>query len=154
MTLNFRFTKKLREQTYFPKNIISQLVGHLLGDGSLVRSKTSITPYFIFTQSIKKSDYIWHVFANLGSFCNRLPILGISRRGGKVYPFLQVMTRSYPIFLTLYHLFYLPYSCIISEKSEQERSRNSFEEVAQLGKQENTYKISMLKLLALILSTI
>lgn len=107
LTLNIRFTNLLRNNTYFPKHIISQLIGHLLGDGFLYISNTSVTPCFIFTQTIKKFDYVWHVFQKLGHFCNRIPLIGISRRKGQVYPFLQVMTRSYPYFLTFYQLFYI-----------------------------------------------
>jgi hypothetical protein len=44
---------------FFPKSVISllRLVGHMLGDGSLSLSRTSVTPYFIFTQTVKRFDY-------------------------------------------------------------------------------------------------
>jgi hypothetical protein len=45
-----RYNKYSINSTFFPKNIISQLIGHLLGDGSIIFSKTSINPYFVFTQ--------------------------------------------------------------------------------------------------------
>ena len=66
LTLNMSFTRNVRNLVFFPKQVISQLVGHLLGDGSLVMTHTSVTPYFVFTQTIKKLDYVWHVFTTLG----------------------------------------------------------------------------------------
>lgn len=57
-TNNIRFNKHSRDITQFSKNIISQLVGHLLGDGSLFYSRTSVTPYFVFTQTIKRFSYL------------------------------------------------------------------------------------------------
>ena len=41
---NFRLNKHSRDITVFNSEIISQLVGHLLGDGSLLYTRTSITP--------------------------------------------------------------------------------------------------------------
>lgn len=107
LTLNIRLTNKLREMTYMPKTVISQFVGHLLGDGCLAMTRTAITPYFVFTQTIKRFSYIWHVFTKLGHYCGKLPRLSFSRRRGKVHKSLQVHTRSYPQLLRLYHLFYI-----------------------------------------------
>jgi len=42
---------------FFPKSVISQLVGHMLGGGLLLLSRTSVTLYFIFTQTVKRFDY-------------------------------------------------------------------------------------------------
>ena len=78
----------------------------MLGDGSLSLSRTSVTPYFIFTQTVKRFDYAWFVFQNLIHYCVRYPILNVSTRYGVKHPFMQVSTRSYPIMLTLYDLFY------------------------------------------------
>lgn len=43
-TTFIRFNNYVRNLTIFPKHIISQLIGHLLGDGALVMSKTSKIP--------------------------------------------------------------------------------------------------------------
>jgi heme/copper-type cytochrome/quinol oxidase subunit 2 len=51
---NIRLNKHSRDITIFYNEIISQLVGHLLGEGSIHYSRTSVTPYFVFTQSIKQ----------------------------------------------------------------------------------------------------
>ena len=58
-TINYRFNNYsfLSVNLNFSKVIISQLIGHLLGDGSLYISKTSVTPKFIFTQTLKRFDY-------------------------------------------------------------------------------------------------
>jgi hypothetical protein len=55
---NIRLNQHCRNITAFHHTTISQLVGHLLGDGSLLYSRTSVTPYFVFTQTIKRFDYI------------------------------------------------------------------------------------------------
>lgn len=107
LTLNIRLTNKLRRMTYFPKRVISQIVGHLLGDGSFTMTHTSITPLFVFTQTIKRFDYVWHVFSIIGHYCGKLPRLNINTRQGKKHRFLQIYTRSYPEFLGLYKVFYV-----------------------------------------------
>ena len=55
---NIRLNKHSRDITVFNNEIFSQLVGHLLGDGSIHYSRTSVTPYFVFTQTIKRFEYI------------------------------------------------------------------------------------------------
>jgi LAGLIDADG DNA endonuclease family len=67
---------------------------------------TSVTPYFVFTQTIKKLDYVWHVFTTLGHYCSKLPRLQFSVRAETVVGTMQVITRSFPIMLKLYNLFY------------------------------------------------
>jgi hypothetical protein len=102
-TTFIRFNNYVRNLTIFPKHIISQLIGHLLGDGALVMSKTSKIPYFVFTQTLKRFDYIWSVFLQFSHYCSQYPSLTISR---EVYHFMRFHTRSYPIMLTLNNLFY------------------------------------------------
>lgn len=103
---NIRLNKHSRDITVFNKNIISQLVGHLLGDGSIHYSRTSVTPYFVFTQTIKRFEYIWSVFNILSPYCGRVPIFNLGLRKGIYSPFIQVMTRSYPALIPLHDLFY------------------------------------------------
>jgi hypothetical protein len=103
---NIRLNKHSRDITVFNIEIISQLVGHLLGDGSLHYSRTSVTPYFVFTQTIKRFEYVWHVYFTLSPYCGRLPLINPGLRKGIPYPFMQVMTRSYPALIPLYELFY------------------------------------------------
>lgn len=101
-----RLNNYVRNATPFPSQVISQLVGHLLGDGSIQFSKTSITPYFIFTQTLKRFNYVWFVFQQLSHYCGRYPLLGVSPRKGNNYYFISVVTRSYSKLLTLFNLFY------------------------------------------------
>ena len=105
-SLNIRLNKYSRDSTIFNKLIISQLVGHLLGDGSIHYTRTSVTPYFIFTQTLKRFNYLWHVYQTISPFCGRLPLFNPGLRKGIPYPFMQVMTRSYPAIIPLYDLFY------------------------------------------------
>lgn len=56
-TLNIRYSRYCYNSTFFPTKIVSQIIGHLLGDGSLVMARTSINPYFVFTQTLKRFDY-------------------------------------------------------------------------------------------------
>jgi hypothetical protein len=102
-TIFMRFNNYARNLTIFPKHIVNQLVGHLLGDGALVMSKTSKIPCFVFTQTLKRFEYIWSIFLQLSHYCSQYPSLTVSR---KIYYFMQIHTRSYPIMLTLYNLFY------------------------------------------------
>lgn len=46
-TAGIRYNRYCLNNTLFPKSIVSQLVGHLLGDGSIVLSHTSINPFFV-----------------------------------------------------------------------------------------------------------
>lgn len=39
-----RLSKFIRDNTIFPKDIVSQLVGHLLGNGALRINGTSVSP--------------------------------------------------------------------------------------------------------------
>ena len=105
-TNNIRLNKHSRDITVLNNEIISQLVGHLLGDGSIHYTRTSVTPYFVFTQTIKRFEYIWHVYLKLSSYCGRVPLFNFGLRKGIHYPFIQVMTRSYPALIPLHELFY------------------------------------------------
>lgn len=104
---NIRLNKHSRDITVLSYNTFSQLVGHLLGDGSLMYSRTSVTPYFVFTQTVKRFEYIWHVYQTLSSYCGRIPLFNPGLRKGVPYPFMQVLTRSYPALSVLHELFYL-----------------------------------------------
>jgi hypothetical protein len=52
---SIRLNKHSRDITVFSNIILYQLVGHLLGDSSLQYSRTSVTPYFVFTQTCPAS---------------------------------------------------------------------------------------------------
>lgn len=103
---NIRLNKHSRDITVFYKEIVSQLVGHLLGDGSIHYARTSVTPYFVFTQTVKRFEYIWHVYQTLSPYCGRVPLINPGLRKGTPYHFIQVVTRSYPALVPLHELFY------------------------------------------------
>jgi hypothetical protein len=103
---NIRLNKHSRDITVFNNELISQLVGHLLGDGSIHYTRTSVTPYFVFTQTIKRFEYIWHVYLTLSPYCGRVPLINPGLRKGIPHPFIQVMTRSYPALIPFHELFY------------------------------------------------
>jgi hypothetical protein len=103
---NIRLNKHSRDITVFNNELLSQLVGHLLGDGSIHYTRTSVTPYFVFTQTIKRFEYIWHVYLTLSSYCGRVPLINPGLRKGIPHPFIQIMTRSYPALIPLHELFY------------------------------------------------
>lgn len=103
---NIRLNKHSRDITVFNSEILSQLVGHLLGDGSIHYTRTSVTPYFVFNQTIKRFEYIWHVYLTLSAYCSRVPIFNPGIRKGIPHPFIQVMTRSYPALIHLHDLVY------------------------------------------------
>jgi hypothetical protein len=105
-TLGIKFNKYCLYATKCCKATISQLVGHLLGDGNLSISYTSITPYFIFSQTVKRFEYVWHVFTKLHHYCARVPNMNISFRNNTITSNCQVHTRSYPFLLVLQELFY------------------------------------------------
>lgn len=57
-TVNISINKINKHSTLFTKKTQSQLVGHLLGDGFLTVTRTSVTPYFVFAQTIHHFDYM------------------------------------------------------------------------------------------------
>src|SRR5277367_817519 len=83
-----------------------QIIGHLLGDGSINYSKTSVNPYFHFSQAFKKFDYFLDSFNFLSYLCESLPNLNISRRNNKLTTNIYFITRSYPFLKQLHSLFY------------------------------------------------
>ena len=117
---NIRLNKHSRDITVFNNEILSQLVGHLLGDGSIHYSITYVTPYFVFTQTIKRFEYIWQVYLTLSSYCGRLPLFNLGLKKGIPHPFIQVITRSYPALTQLHKLFY---------NKPQANSNNSYTKV-------------------------
>jgi len=103
---NIRLNKNSRDITVFNNMIISQLVGHLLGNGLLHYSRTSVTLYFVFTKTIKQFEYIWHIYLTLSSYYGKVPFFNLGLLKEMPHPFIQVMTCSYSALTTLYKLFY------------------------------------------------
>lgn len=67
-----------RNITEIPSFTREQIIGHLLGDGGITYSNTSITPYFYFTQAFYKFEYLWFVFNKLSFLCSTIPDYSIA----------------------------------------------------------------------------
>lgn len=105
--LNISYTVLVRNLVHFPVSIVSQIIGHLLGDGSLELTQTSITPRFVFSQAFSRFDYVWFVFGTLKHYCNRMPTLTMSIRAGTQCWGMYIGPRSYRLLKTLHQLFYV-----------------------------------------------
>ena len=66
-TIGLNISKETRVFTNLPHSsyIFSQIIGHLLGDGSLTLTWSSKNPFFIFTQGMIRFKYSWFVFNNI-----------------------------------------------------------------------------------------
>lgn len=53
----------------YNSHLISQIIGHLLGDACLALSWSSKNSYFIFRQGFKRFKYAWSVFNNISFLC-------------------------------------------------------------------------------------
>lgn len=69
-------------------------------------SSTSVTPYFVFTQTVKRFEYIWHVFQQLKYYCGGIPKSHTSYRNNIPSTSCQIHTRSYSFLIPLFQLFY------------------------------------------------
>lgn len=105
-TLGIRLNSYCLQSTVCSMRVLSQLVGHLLGDGSLTMSHTSVLPYFVFTQTFKRFEYTWDIYIELAHFCGTLPKHYSSYRNETLSTSNSVRTRSYPFLMPLYCLFY------------------------------------------------
>ena len=105
-TNGIRFNRYSRYNTQLSYHQLSQIIGHLLGDGTLESSPTAHYPRFAFTQTFKRFSYGWHVFVNLSHLCQKLPTLNQSLWKGSINYNIVIHTRYYPLFSFLYELFY------------------------------------------------
>ena len=108
-TVGLKISLQTRNLTipFCNSHLFSQIIGHLLGDGSLVLSWSSKNPYFVFTQGLLRFRYAWFVFNNISFLCKSMPRLGKSNRKGNISWNIQILTRSYPFFKELYPVFYI-----------------------------------------------
>lgn len=84
----------------------SQIVGHLLGDATIAIPARAISPYFVFSQSTKRFDYLWHVFIKLMPYYVRFPKVQSLLRKSTVTSIGSISTRSFPFIKDLHELFY------------------------------------------------
>lgn len=89
-------------------DVISVLVGSLLGDGHAERLKTGGVK-FIFRQQAKHKEYLFYLyeFFNKRGYCtNNLPVLYKQTYGIKVYEAYRFNTYTFSSWMWLYKLFY------------------------------------------------
>jgi hypothetical protein len=80
-TIGIRLTRLSRNMTVIPLVSVEQIVGHLLGDGGLAISHTSVNSYFYLTQTFKRFEYNFFVFSSLSFLCEAYPNLQKSVSG-------------------------------------------------------------------------
>ena len=64
-TIGIRLTQLSLNMTVIPLVSVEQIVGHLLGDGGLAITNSSVNSYFYFTQTFKRFEYSFFFFASL-----------------------------------------------------------------------------------------
>lgn len=105
-TIGIRLNNHCRQITILLPLLRDQIIGHMLGDGCIVYSKTSIIPYFQFIQALQKVNYLMFSFNYLSLLCESLPKGQSSIRRGKNLFAISFRTRSYPFLLKIHNLFY------------------------------------------------
>jgi len=90
-----------------PSYILGVIVGLLLSDGYLQLRKGRVNARLGIGQSLSHFEYVWFVFSLLSHFCESLPHLCSQTRKGSLNHSVQFLTRSLPVFTTLYRIFYL-----------------------------------------------
>jgi heme/copper-type cytochrome/quinol oxidase subunit 1 len=109
-TINYPYyTKIIRHMVKLPNEVLYPLIGIILSVGSIsIRNSVFKEGSKLrFKQSIDKYEYIHSVFCLLSHYCSSYPSFIISRVNRKNFYGIEIVTRSLPCFLELYHKFYL-----------------------------------------------
>lgn len=103
-------TKAERLEFILSSNLKQILVGLIIGDLHIQKSKGYVNPVCRFDQGIVHKDYIMHLFELFQSYCLAEPKTSIrspSKQTGKVYSRIRFHTYALPCFNQLYELFYV-----------------------------------------------
>lgn len=103
-------TKAERSQFSLSKNLQDIIVGLILGDLYIQKSKGYANPICRFEQGIVHKDYILHLFELFGSYCMAEPKISNHSPGNKsgvVCSRIRFHTYTLPCFNELYELFYV-----------------------------------------------
>lgn len=102
-----RWSLFLRNITYVNSFILGLLIGLILGDAHMRFTKNNTSPRLIFKQSLINFPFFWNVFMNLIHYIPYMPALDSTTIKGITYYSTVFHTRTYPIFIFLYNLFYV-----------------------------------------------
>ena len=85
------------------------IVGSLLGDADIEMGARAINGRLKITQSTKYEEYFYMLYGIFSQFCSNPPKLNtyLDKRTNKEYSSLYLRTKSLPLFIEYYNLFYL-----------------------------------------------
>lgn len=107
--LNIFYNQFSRLSTLLHPSQLSQIIGHMLGDGSIYyASNHAHLPHFSIKQSIININYLIYSWALLSNLTQGTPSLrrNKSKVGDHLYYAVVYTTRAYPILLPIFNLFY------------------------------------------------
>lgn len=102
------------------------LVGLILGDGCLVRLKTSKATRLQICQSLKQGDFVDWLYKTFKEFVRTPPQPKIRHRDGKEYIEVWFNTLTYTTFQNFYDLFYPNRKKVVPENIDQLLTETAF----------------------------
>jgi DNA-binding transcriptional regulator WhiA len=118
-----RILKKNLELSEYQKQV---LFGLILGDGCLVRWKTTKATRLSVCQSLKQKDFVVWLYKVFKEFVRTPPKPKIRYRNGKQNTEVWFNTLTYPAFQNFYDLFYPQGEKIVPESIDQFLTKTAF----------------------------